>query len=214
MSIAAISQSFVSAIRRGAASTSVEATEPVRAVPRVTRETQGRRHELVDAMNEVLGVEPGTQDETQAQSVFRFAHALMHDLHALDGQGQAEVEEAHSRAGWAPGRRDWGDLSQRLSTLATAASQAPAGTSKPPPMPEMPAQPHPVTTTSAAVHIMLVPSARLLEAFVAMQRALGQLDASAQPRPALAAFANKLAAAMTPATAAQPAAGALLDERA
>jgi hypothetical protein len=47
-----------------------------------------------------------------------------------------------------------------------------------------------------------------------MQRALGQLDASTQARPALASFAGKLAAAMTPAAAAQPAAGALLDEKA
>jgi len=214
MSIAAISQSLVSAVRRGAASVDVEAAGPVRAAERVSREGPGRRHELVDAMNQVLGQETGAQDNTRSQAVVRFAHALVQDLRTMDGDVLGElggVEEAHRRAGRAIGRRDWGDLSQRLSALATAAGRPPSDATSTPALPEMPAQPNPVTTTSAAVHIMKVPSARLLEAFVAMQRALGELDAAAQPRPALAAFAGRLAAAVSPDAAAQSAAGALLD---
>ena len=191
MSIAAISQSFVSAVRRGAASVNVEAAEPVRAVPRASREFHGRRHELVDAMNQVLGVEPAAQDKAQAQAVFRFAHALMHDLRSMSHESEAEAggeaPPGAGRGGKALGRRDWGDLSQRLSTLATA---------------------------DAVVHIMKVPSARLLEAFVAMQRALGRQDDPLDPRHALARFTQELARAVTADGPIVALAGSLLDVKA
>ena len=212
MSIAAISQSFVSAVRRGAASVNVEAAEPVRAVPRASREFHGRRHELVDAMNQVLGAEPGTQDKAQAQAVFRFAHALMHDLRSMSHESEAEAggeaPPGAGRGGNALGRRDWGDLSQRLSTLATAAA-APAAEA-----PAVPDMPDPVTTASAAVHIMKVPSARLLEAFVAMQRALGRQDDPLDPRHALARFTQELARAVTADGPIVALAGSLLDVKA
>ncbi len=215
MSIAAISQSFISAVRRGAASVNVEAADPVRAVPRASREFHGRRHELVDAMNQVLGVEPGTQDKAQAQAVFRFAHALMHDLRSMSHESEAEAggeaPPGAGRGGKALGRRDWGDLSQRLSTLATAAAATPAPSSEVPAVPDMP---DPVTTASAAVHIMKVPSARLLEAFVAMQRALGRQDDPLDPRHALARFTQELARAVTADGPIVALAGSLLDVKA
>ena len=99
MSIAAISQSFVSAVRRGAASVNVEATEPVRELPRASREAHGRRHELVAAMNQALDVEPGTQDRAQSQSVYRFAHALMHDLRAMSSESKGGRGEVPPGAG-------------------------------------------------------------------------------------------------------------------
>jgi hypothetical protein len=209
MSIAAISQSFVSAVRRSAASVNVEATEPVRALPRSSREGHGRRHELVAAMNQVLGVEPGTQDKAQSQAVFRFAHALMHDLRSMSSQpegGRGEVPPGAGRGGEVLGRRDWGDLSQRLSTLSTAAAAPPATEA-----PAVPDMPDPVTTASAAVHIMKVPSARLLEAFVAMQRAFGRQDDALDPRHALARFTLKLAQAVTADGPIVALAGSLLD---
>jgi hypothetical protein len=41
-------------------------------------------------------------------------------------------------------------------------------------MAELPDAPKPVTPATAAVHIMKVPSSRVIEAFVSLQRALGQ----------------------------------------
>ena len=55
MSISAISNHFAAAIRRGATHVGIEAVEPVRAPMRIGREN-GRKHELVQAMNDVLGV--------------------------------------------------------------------------------------------------------------------------------------------------------------
>lgn len=237
MSIAAISTYFASAVRRSAAPAAVEATDPVSAPARVGREPsreQGRRHELVAAMNQVLGLPPsgGEQDKKAEQAVFRFAHALMHDLRTMVG------EESEGPRAW--GRRDWGDLSQRLQALATAATPAaPAAPAAPAPsaevaevaasnevattaqaaevvvpVPEVPDQPNPVTTTTAAVHIMKVPSSRLLEAFVAMQRALGELDQgveSGDERGMLAALASRLADAVAPTAASALPAGSVVN---
>jgi hypothetical protein len=95
----------------------------VRAAPRIASE-HGRRHELVAAMNLALGVESSaSQDKHAEQAVFRFAHALMHDLRTLVG------EEREGARAW--GRSDWGDLSQRLSALATAAGGAAAERRRP-----------------------------------------------------------------------------------
>jgi hypothetical protein len=103
MSIAAISSSFVSAVR---ASTAGAPVQPVSGTPSVSRSLEGggRRHDLVDAMNHVLGLD-GEQSKSQDQAVFRFAHALMQDLRSLDGAGAPGPGR-----GYAWGRRDWSDL--------------------------------------------------------------------------------------------------------
>jgi hypothetical protein len=220
MSIAALSNTFVSQVRRAAsAPPPVEATEPVRAAPRTSAGPQGRRHELVAAMNQALGVDAAApQDKRTEQAVFRFAHTLMHDLRTLAG------EDRDGARAW--GRRDWGDLSQRLQALARAAD----GPSVPAPAPEVPDQPDPLTAATAAVHIMKVPSSHLLAAFVAMQRALGHeaevqgsadeaadaLDGAlaaddAAARAALAELARRLASSIAPATASALPAGSVLD---
>lgn len=218
MSIAALSTTFASQVRRPApaAPPPVDAAAPVRAAPRVASE-HGRRHELVAAMNLALGVEsPASQDKHAEQAVFRFAHALMHDLRTMVG------EEREGPRAW--GRSDWGDLSQRLSALATASGGATAET----PAPEVPDQPNPLTATTAAVHIMSVPSSHLLAAFVAMQQALGleadaqdgdadALDEAAQgagdaaARAALAELARRLASGLTPSSGVTLPAGAVVD---
>jgi hypothetical protein len=199
MSIAAISRQFASAVRESAASSpSVEAAAPARAPAR----EPGRRHELVAAMTQAMGVE-GEQDKAAEQAVFRFAHTLMHDLRTMVG------DATEGPRAW--GRRDWGDLSQRLTALATAAGSpaAPA-----PEAAETPEAPNPLTTATAAVHIMKVPSSHLLEAFVSLQRALGQQSDSANPRDALADLAKRLAAALTPSATNQIPAGSLFDVKA
>lgn len=213
MSIAAISRQFSSAVRESAAPTpSVESAAPTRAPAR----EQGRRHELVAAMNQAMGVQ-GEQDQAAEQAVFRFAHTLMHDLRTMVG------DEADRPRAW--GRRDWGDLSQRLTALAAAASPAaPAAPATPAveaaadaattPVVEVPDAPNPVTTATAAVHIMKVPSSHLLEAFVSLQRALGQQSDASTPRGALAELAKRLAAALTPTAANEIPAGSLFDIKA
>ena len=190
MSIAAISRTFSSTVR-----TEPVAVEPVDAVGATARAARqvGRRHDLVDAMSQVLelGAEP---DKAQSQAVFRFAQALMHDLRSLDGSGESPTP------GRAWGRRDWGDLGQRLEALASAARAEAAET------------PNPVTTATAAVHIMKVPSSHLIEAFVAVQRALGRTESvdGAQARDGLAALATALAGRMEPDAGADLPAGTVL----
>ena len=96
----------------------------------------------------------------------------------------------------------------------TPAVPAPAVGTPATPAPELPVQPNPVTTTSAAVHIMKVPSSHLLEAFVALQRALGQAQADATPtdtRTALADMARRLATALAPSGASSVPPGAVVD---
>lgn len=214
MSIAAISSHYASAVRRSAATASssapAEATEPVRAAERAARE-QPRRHELLDAMNEVLNAaaKGDVADDERSQSVLRFAHALMHDLRTLAGEGQGASFESAAPSAWA-------DLPQQLSTLATAAAQPAAQPAAQHAdvviaVAEMPDEPNPVTTTTAAVHIMKVPSSRLLEAFVSMHRALGQQtepQPADQARAALADLVRRLAGAVTP--NGSPATGAVL----
>ncbi len=201
MPIAAVASVPAVGVRRSATSATVDAPDPVRALPRVTRELPVRS-DLLDAMNEALQpvAQGGKASDTASQPVLRFAHALMGDLRALPGgdSGRSTV---------------WGDLAQRLSALATAAAQ-PADAV--PAAPEIPDQPNPLTTTTAAVHIMKVPSSRLLEAFVAMHRALGQqTDLQAgHERKALADLARQLAGAVAPVGASAVKAGAVLDVKA
>lgn len=198
MSIAVVSSAPAVGVRRSATSAVVDAPDPVRATPRVTRELPVRS-DLLDAMNEVLrpSADAAVGSDTASQPVLRFAHALVGDLRALSG----------GDAGRAPA---WGDLSQRLSALATAAAQ-PADAAA-----DIPDQPNPLTTTTAAVHIMQVPSSRLLEAFVAMHRALGQQSdlQAGDERKALADLAKQLAGAVAPVGATAVKAGSVLDIKA
>lgn len=210
--IAAISSTYASAVRRGAtasSTTAVEAPAPVQAAARAAHELP-RRHELIDAMNQVLQAASDgvVADDEGSQSVLRFAHALMHDLRTLAG------EECGGAADGARPQQAWGDLPQRLSALASAASRPAAETVVA--VAEMPDEPNPVTTATAAVHIMKVPSSRLLEAFVAMHRALGQQPElhGGQERAALADLARKLAGTVAPSTAAARPAGSVLDVKA
>ncbi len=212
MSIAAISSTFVAAVRARVSLPPLDAVDAPPAVAPVHLEG-GRRHELVDAMKQVLGIE-GEQDQSDDQAVFRFAHALMHDLRKIDG---GDEHEGHGR-GHAWGRHSWSDLPERIQALAAAAAApaptAPAAPPAPPVQaqppvdraptaaaesqlvqPEMPPQPHPITTTSAAVHLMQVPSSRLLEAFAALRRALGDSAEAVTPestRADLAGFLERL----------------------
>ena len=185
--LSAISSPYASVVRRSATAASAEPALPVRAVPRVATDTP-RKHELFEAMTQVLKAASDGQvaDDEGTQSVLRFAHALMHDLRTLGGDGAGEAADG-------AGVSAWGDLPERLSTLATAAAAPAAQTTVA--VAEMPDEPNPVTTATAAVHIMKVPSSRLLEAFVAMHRALGQLGElqAGREREALADLARRLA---------------------
>lgn len=199
MSIASISSSFVTAVRERAAPDSPTPAGPVAEVQGGAHKG-GRRHELVDAMQQVLGVD-GVDSKAEQQAVFRFAHALMHDLRNID----ASADGPTPAAGRAWGRRSYNDLPQRLEALATAsAAPAPASAATPPaaelpalPVPLTPTpptaisaastsvpaadlllQPDPLTATSAALHLMQVPTSRLLEAYAALRQALGDGDAA------------------------------------
>lgn len=201
MSIAAISSSFVAAVRESAAVLPVEATAAPRPMGHSLREG-GRRHELVDAMQQVLGIE-GEPDKVEAQAVLRFAHALTQDLRSIDG---GAAREGPGR-GHAWGRRSWSDLPQRIDTLATAATA----------QPDLPPQPNPVTTTSAAVHLMQVPTSRLLEAFAALRVALGKASSADDAPPAtdrrseLAVFLQRLADSLGKGASASVPAGSVVN---
>ncbi len=242
MSIAAIASSFVTAVRAAAPLAPVTPVQPGRSVQRGEHEG-GCRHELVDAMNQVLGVE-GEPSKDEAQAVFRFAHALMHDLRSIDAGSATALGNGHGR-GHAWGRRDWSDLPQRIDALATAAGApaspvsptptapatpdavAPAAQvaapplSEPLPLPvidnsaaaEVPPPASPVTTTSAAVHLMQVPSSRLIEAYAALRQALGEQSttpASGDLRSQLAAFLDRLSNQLAPDAPAALPAGSVL----
>jgi hypothetical protein len=204
MSIAAISSAFVPLMRAGS---SVEPVEAVASVPRtapVASHAGGRRRELIDATAHALGVTPSLDNHAE-QAVFRFAHALMHDLRAVAG------DRSDSGSATDAGASAWSDLPQRLSALATAASQPPAAAA------ELPDTPSPLTPATAALHIMKVPSSRLLEAFVSLQRAIGQQAEDvtpAQTRAALAEMAQRLAAVASPSSGSVIEAGAVVDLRA
>lgn len=234
MSIAAISSSFVAAVRERAPVAPVASVDGG-AAPSVGAQAQrdgGRRHELVGAMSQVLGIE-GEQYKSDAQAVFRFAHTLMSDLRSLACGAE---QDGHGR-GHAWGRRDWSDLPQRIDALATAAgasviplsaaptepvtpdvAEAPAPepahepTTAEPPLPEVPPQPNPVTTTSAALHLMQVPSSHLLEAYAALRQALGEeSDAPGDTRADLAAFLDRLSQSLAPDTPTALPAGSVLN---
>jgi hypothetical protein len=196
----------------------VDAAAPVRAAPRIASE-HGRRHELVAAMNLALGVESSaSQDKHAEQAVFRFAHALMHDLRTLVG------EEREGARAW--GRSDWGDLSQRLSALATAAGGAAAERRARGARPTEPADGH---HGRGAHHVgaELAPAGGLRRDAAGPRprgRSAGRradaLDGAAQgpgdaaARAALAELARRLASGLTPSSGATLPAGAVVDESA
>lgn len=228
MSIAAITSSFVTAVRERAAPASSAPAEPVANVQEAPK--SGRRHQLVDAMQQVLGGD-SVDSKSDQQVVFRFAHALMHDLRKIE----TGAEGATSGAGRAWGRGGYSDLPQRLEALATAsakpAAPPPAALTSAPatalpatalsirpvpptapkapfstvdvapdvPAADLPVQPNPLTATSAALHLMQVPTSRLLEAYAALRQALGDSEpapaAVAAPPPTATPYANRTALA-------------------
>lgn len=135
MSIASISSAFVGLV--GQSSSAPAAATPAPAAVDGAAATdrhaprRGQRHELVDAMASALGLDDGERSRSTDQAVFRFAHALMHDLRAVAGP----ADDGPGR-GLAWGRQGWSDLGQRLSTLSTAVaagSAGSAGSATPPP---------------------------------------------------------------------------------
>ncbi|MEO5770572.1 MAG: hypothetical protein ABIQ29_00745 [Burkholderiaceae bacterium] len=239
MSIAAITSSFITAVRERAVPASQTPAEPVDEVRGAVK--GGRRHELVDAMQQVLGSD-SVDGKSGQQAVFRFAHALMHDLRKID----AGADGPTPGVGHAWGRRSYSDLSQRLETLATASTTpatpvTPATLATPstpipvelptPPVVDAPVQPDPLTATSAALHLMQVPTSRLLEAYAALRQALGDGEpapsaAVASPpagtstpppdanRAALAEFLTQLSTTLSAQTPASLPAGSLVNVRA
>jgi hypothetical protein len=85
--------------------------------------------------------------------------------------------------------------------------------SAPAPAPELPKMPSPVTPTNAAVYIMKVPTSQLMQAFAAVQFALGQevrASGDAQAPGSQAALAGQLAE-LAPDAKAGPSAGTQID---
>ena len=219
MSIAAISSNFVSAVR---GSLDMPPVEPVQGARAVHRQAQGegRRHELIGAMNQALG-NVDEQGKETAQAVFRFAHALMHELRSVDAGGEQGPARGHA---W--GRREWSDLPQRIDALATAVG-AQAGQAQAPAAPAVaaaavadvavmvePPMPNPLTRTSAAVYMMQVPSSRLIAAYEALQQAMGSqpvATTAAGAREGLAALLERLSSQLAPDTASAVPAGSVLD---
>jgi hypothetical protein len=81
------------------------------------------------------------------------------------------------------------------------------------PAPELPKMPDPVTPTTAAVYIMKVPSSQLMQAFAAVQFALGQEDRAsgdADMHGGQAGLAGQLAQ-LAPDAKAGPSAGTRID---
>ena len=96
------------------------------------------------------------------------------------------------------------DLPQPIDAPATAVEAAP----------EVPPQPRPLTTTTAALHLMQVPSSHLLEAFSALRQALGEqssASSAATPRSELAAFLARLPKEVAADSTAALPAGSVLD---
>jgi hypothetical protein len=89
-----------------------------------------------------------------------------------------------------------------IRPIAAGASSTPtrSDTPAPPPqapMAELPEAPKPLTPATAAVHIMKVPTSRIVEAFAMLERARGQQNAQTAvretpaPKPAWAAPAPR-----------------------
>jgi hypothetical protein len=183
----------------------VAAPERVAAVPAssagsaATHEQHGsaarraQRHGLVDALTSALAVERGRDGRTD-QAIARFAHALVHDLSRIGGDDRQAF-----------GPREWGTLGPRIGALAGAAlAQAAADR-------EIPREPSPLTVVTAALHVMRVPSSRLVEAFRVLHETVPSVaevvNGASDTRVQLATFLQRIA----PTTPDAGASGALLD---
>jgi hypothetical protein len=207
MPISALSSNPVSTVREPLPATPADA-DFARSAARPAAEGE-RRHDLVDAMSQVLGNEAAPAD-TGGQAVVRFAHALMQDLHSMAGGAASAARMAPHEVARVWGQREWSDLPQRIDALATAAAAPAAATL---PQREVPPQPNPLTTTTAAVHLMQVPSSRLLEAFAALRQAIGNQAPAPEPasRGELANFLERLANELKPDAPAKLPAGSVLN---
>jgi len=79
---------------------------------------------------------------------------------------------------------------------------------------ELPPQPNPITTTSAALHLMQVPTSRLLEAYTALRRAIGDQAEPTTPtsnRTELATLLERLAGELDAGATAELPAGSVLN---
>jgi hypothetical protein len=77
-----------------------------------------------------------------------------------------------------------------VSPIASSAgAQSSSSQPRQPPLAELPDAPKPVTPANAAVHIMNVPTSRVVEAFALLQRAAGQQQAATAPLRLPAALA-------------------------
>lgn len=218
MSILAIASAYDSPQRSAALPRAGEGRVDAAAEPAGARSdaaARQRRHPLMDAMANASGLRErrssdkpieraaAAEDALKSdaggadEAVARFAHALMNDLRQLGGGDAAQ---------------GWSDLGLQVSTLAAKAG---AGAAQ---APEVPPQPDPLTPTSAAVHLMQVPSSQLLEAYAALRQALPSADAAAggegdEGRAGLAGFLERMSQSLGP-QAPYTGLGHLLDARA
>lgn len=84
-----------------------------------------------------------------------------------------------------------------VTAISPAHAVAPRASERRPPAPAaaLPEMPKPVTPATAAVHLMQVPSSRVIEVLASLQRALGQQTQSA---PVAEDKAQRWARAVTP----------------
>jgi hypothetical protein len=83
-------------------------------------------------------------------------------------------------------------MSSSIAAIRPVAAGAPSTSTRsdapaPPPQApraELPEAPKPLTPATAEVHIMKVPTSRIVEAFAMMERVRGQQSAAAWPAPA------------------------------
>ncbi len=87
-----------------------------------------------------------------------------------------------------------------ITAISSVAALTPrAGERRPPPAAAaLPDMPKPVTPANAAVHLMQVPSSRVLEVLASLQRALGQqVQGAAAPRDTAQRWAEAAAPPMS-----------------
>jgi hypothetical protein len=86
-----------------------------------------------------------------------------------------------------------------ISPVQASSAARPAGQPRPQATiaAELPDAPKPVTPANAAVHIMKIPTSRVVEAFVSLQRALGQQSRSEAPITAASPRPPRLSASDT-----------------
>lgn len=187
---------------------------------------RGRRAPLMDAMMQATGLQARAGADTPVEGAARVADALQSDT---PGGGEAIARFAHAlmddlrTLGEGAAHPAWGDLGNQLGALAVQAASGSGGHGADAAVAEVPPQPNPITPTSAAVHLMQVPSSRLLEAYAALRQALpdqavpvgSAAGEAGGDRAQLAAFLDRLSQSLQPqADAASAGVGNLLDLRA